>query len=59
MKKIMLAVLVVVLSGCSHEVYFGARQIDYHKSEQTFTRQPYKCMFVECPAYQTTDQGRK
>lgn len=52
----MLAVLVVVLSGCSHEVYFGARQIDDYKSQQSFTRKPYKCMFVECPTYQPAEQ---
>lgn len=48
-------VLVVVLSGCSHEMYFGARQIDNYRSEQSFTRKPYKCMFVECPSAQTVE----
>lgn len=55
MKKIIMLVLVVVLSGCSHEVYFGARQIDTYRSEQSFTRKPYKCMFVECPSAQSIE----
>jgi len=51
MKKIiMLVLVVVVLSGCSGEMYLGARRIDTYRQEQRMTYKPYKCLFVDCPS---------
>jgi len=48
MKKLLVVLIALTLSGCAGEVYLGARRIDEYKATQTMHDKPLKCLFVSC-----------
>lgn len=44
----LMAGTIALASGCSGEMYLGARRIDNYEARQSMTYKPWKCIFTVC-----------
>jgi len=48
MKKVLLGLVIVLVSGCSTSLTLETRRIDEYQSSEKMHDRPWKCWFVSC-----------
>lgn len=54
--RIGFVLLLVVLSGCSQELYLGTRRIDKYEQTQSMSEKPAYCHFFNCQGGATNEK---